>query len=127
MAAENDRSIASILGDIADHVERIVRAEFRLARIELRDELRRLERASMLLAVGLVVATLATAFILLAIVYALSTVMTPSAAALLVGVVTAAGSIACVTAGLKRLNGITLPKTTATLQENLQWTKTRAR
>jgi len=127
MAAENDRSIASILGDIADHVERIVRAEFRLARIELRDELRRLERASMLLAVGLVVATLAMAFVLLAIVYALSTVMTPSAAALLVGVVTAAGSIACVTAGYKRLNGITLPKTTASLQENLQWTKTRAR
>jgi len=79
MAAENDRSITSIFGDIAEHVERIVRAEFRLARVELRDELRRLERASLLLGVGLVAATLAMAFVLLAIVYALSTVMTPSA------------------------------------------------
>jgi uncharacterized membrane protein len=129
-----DRSFASILGDVADHVQRIVRAEFRLARLEVREELRRLERASVLLAVGLVAATLAIALILLAAVYALSTVMAPSAAALLVGVVVAAVSIACVLAGWKRLYGISLPRTTttiqktsATIQENLQWTKTRAR
>jgi len=127
MAVESDRSITNILAGIAEHVDTIVRAQFRLARVELRDEIRRLERASMLLAVGLVVATLAAAFILLAVVYALSTVMTLSAAALLVGVVTAACAIALATAGWKRLNGITLQKTATTLQENFQWTKTRVR
>jgi hypothetical protein len=129
-----ERSFASILGDIAEHVQRIVRAEFRLARLEVREEIRRLERASVLLAAGLVAATLAIALILLAAVYALSTVMTPSSAALLVGLVVAAVSLICVTAGWKRLYGISLPKTTSTIQqtsaviqENFQWTKTRAR
>jgi len=127
MTVEGDRSITGILADIAEHVDTIVRAQFRLARVELRDELRRLERASMLLAVGLVIATMAMGFVLLAVVYALSTVMTLSAAALLVGLVTAAAAIAFVIAGWKRLHGITLEKTAATLQENIQWTKTRAR
>jgi len=134
MAAENDRSITSIIGDIAEHLERIVRAEFRLARVELRDELRRLERASVLLVIGMVVGLLAVACLLLAAIYALSLVMAPPAAALLVGVITAAIGIACITAGWKRVSGISLPKTTATLQatsasiqENFQWTKTRAR
>lgn len=127
MAVDSTRSFASLLGDIAGSVERIARAEFRLARLELRQEIRRLERASLLLAVGAVVGSLALAFVLLAIVYALSTVMSPTSAALLVGLVAAAGSIICVTAGLKRLTGITLPKTTASIQESLQWTKTRAR
>ena|SRR5580765_5848043 len=126
MAVDIDRSIARILGDIADHVERIMRAEFRLARMELGGELRRLQRASIVLAAGVVAVTLAMAFVLLAIVYALSTVMTPFAAALLVGVVTAAIGLICVTAGWKRLHGITLPRTAARLQENFQWTKTRA-
>jgi len=129
-----ERSFASIFGDIAEHVQRIVRAEIRLARVEVRDEIRRLERASALLAVGLVAAMLAIGLILLAAVYALSTVMAPPAAALLVGVVVAALSLICVVAGWKKLYGISLPKTTNTIQqtshaiqENFQWTKIRAR
>jgi hypothetical protein len=127
MTVDSPRSVSSMLGDIAGSVERIARAEFRLARVEFRNEIRRLERASLLVAVGAVVASLALAFMLLAAVYALSTVMTPPAAALLVGLVAAAVSLICVTAGMKRMTGIALPKTTASIQESFQWTKTRAR
>lgn len=121
MAVVSDRPITSILGEMADHVERIVRAELTLATMKLRDEMRRFERASLLLATGLAAALLAAAFVLLAIVFALAAVMPPPAAALLVGVVTAAAGIACVAAGWKRLSSAATD-TRVTIEEALPWT-----
>ena len=105
MAVVSERPITSILGEMADHVERIVRAELMLATVRLRDEMRRFERASLLLAVGLAVAALAAVFVLLAIVFALATVMSLPLAALLVGVVTAAVALACLAAGWNQIVG----------------------
>ena len=85
--------VNSPLGDLAGHLDRLARSKFRLARFELRLEIRRLSRAAALLAVGFVIGSLALAFLLLALVYALAPALSPVAAALFVAVITATGAL----------------------------------
>ena len=129
MAAESDRSIASVLGDIVGNVQQIIRAEVRLAKVEVGEEIARAGRGGMTAAAGAVLCMMALGFVLLSAVYALALVWPAWAAALTVGA--AAGVIGgvCIRAGLSRLKQVNLapPKTVATLQENIQWAKTRAR
>ena|SRR5262245_41500105 len=128
MAEDYERSTVSIVGDIAGHVDTLVRAQFRLARTEFQQECRRLARASVALAIGGVLLLFAVGFVLLAIVHALTPTLGPGVAALVVGIVVAILAIIPLVAGMQRLRrGISMPKTTASLQENLQWTKTLAR
>jgi len=76
-----------------------------------------------------VLCTMALGFLLLALVYALALVWPAWAAALAVGAGAAVIGGVCISAGLSRLKQVKLapPKTVATLQENIQWAKTRAR
>ena len=64
---------------------------------------------------------------MLAAVYGLATVMAPWAAALIVAVGSAAVAGIAVAAGLKSFQNLGLPKTAATIQENVQWAKTRVK
>ena len=129
MAAEGDRSIASVLGDIVGNVQQIIRAEVRLAKIEVGEEIARAGRGGVIAAAGAVLCTMALGFMLLAAVYALALVWPAWAAALAVGAGAAVIGGVCISAGLSRLKQVKLapPKTVATLQENIQWAKTRAR
>jgi hypothetical protein len=119
--------VHNTLGDLAGHLDRLARAKFRLARLELRMEIRRLSRAAALLAVGFVIGSMAVAFLLLALVYALSPTLSPGTAALLVAVMTGAGALIALTAGMKRFTGITLRRTNARLHGHLQWARTLAK
>ena len=129
MAAEGDRSIASVLGDIVGNVQQIIRAEVRLAKVEVGEEIARAGRGGVIAAAGAVLCTMALGFMLLAAVYALALVWPAWAAALAVGAGAAVIGGVCISAGLSRLKQVKLapPKTVATLQENIQWAKTRAR
>jgi uncharacterized membrane protein YqjE len=127
MAAQDERSFGQVLGDIADNVQQIVRAEVRLAKAELREDVVMLKRGAALVAIGAVTAAIALAFLLLAAVYALAAVIAPWAAALIVAVAAGVLGGACVSAGLKSMKHLGLPRTAETIQENVQWAKTRAR
>lgn len=125
--ASAERSIGDVLRDIAGNVQHIVRAEIRLAKAELRDDAIKVKRGVMLVCAGALVGALGLGFALLAVVYALAVNMEPWAAAAIVaaGALVAAGL--SVAAGLKGMRDVGLPRSTATIQENVQWAKTRAR
>ena len=76
---------------------------------------------------GFVIGSLALAFLLLALVYALAPALSPVAAALFVAVITATGALLSLNAGMKRLTGITLRRTNARLHGHLQWARTLAK
>ena len=123
---EGERSIAAVLTDIVGNVQQIVRAEIRLATLEVRQEAAKAGRSAILLIAGGAIAVLALAFALLACVYALGTVVAPWIAALTVAA--AAGSVGgtFIAVGIKRMHHVAIPppRTMATIEENIQWAKT---
>ena len=127
--ADSDRSIAHMVSDIIGDVQQIVRAEVRLARAEIREELGKAKRGVMFLAAGAVVVMMAFGVGLLAAVYALALVWPSWAAALTVAGVVAIVGIAVLAAGLKQMKDVTLTpeRTVSTIKENIQWAKTRTR
>jgi uncharacterized membrane protein YqjE len=122
-----ERSIAEVLGNIVGNVQHIVRAEIRLAKAELREDAVRVKRGMSFLAIAGVIGLFALGFLFLAAVYALSMVVAPWLAALIVAVAIAVIAAALASAGLKSMKNLGLPRTAETIQENVQWLKTRAR
>ena len=119
-----NRSIPEILSDVLSNVQDIVRAEVKLAKAELGEELNRARSSGLLIGVGVVAAIFSALFLLLTCVYALALFMPDWAAALVVAL--AVGVVAAVTIslGLKRFKSIeAAPKTAATLKENVRWAK----
>lgn len=129
MSTSADRPLSAILSDIVGNVQQMVRAEIRLAKVELREEVAKAKRGALLLVGGALLGVLALGVLLLAAVYALSTIVAPALAALIVGVVAAVVAGAAAAAGAKQFSRVNLPppKTSATVQETIQWAKTQAR
>jgi len=127
MAAPGERTIADVLGDIAGNIQQIVRAEMRLAKAELRDDLVKVRSAAVLVACGAVAGILGIAFVLLAMVYALSIVVAPWAAALIVGGGTVVIAAICLSMAGKALKDVGVPRTAETIREDIQWAKTRVK
>ena len=119
-----ERPVSQVLGDIVDNVQQIVRAELRLAKAELQDDLVLMKRTAILVSASAIAGILAVSLFCLAAVYALATTVPPWAAALIVGAALAFVALFCVMAARKHIAGVGLPRTTATLQENMQWVKT---
>ena len=123
-----ERSIASLVKDIVGNLQQIIRAEVRLAKVEVGEELARARRAVALLVVGVLFATMALGCLILAAVYGLAHFVQPWAAALLValGVGAIGGLLAAI--GATQLKRVSLPARTVTsVQENIQWAKAQAR
>ena len=125
MAAQAERTIADVLNDIIGNVQQIVRAEMRLAKVEIREEVIKLRSAAALFACGAVAGLYCIAFLLLAMVYALATVIAPWTAALIVGVGTALVAAICIVAAGKALKHVGVPRTIDTIREDIQWAKTQ--
>lgn len=125
MAMQNDRSVPEVLQDIVRNLQEIIRSEFRLAKTEIKEEASKARKPSMAIGLGALLAIYAVGILLLAIFYALSTVVAPWLAALIVGVVVLALSGAFITTGTKRLKEVrAVPeKTIESVKENLQWAK----
>lgn len=125
MAGENGRSIAGVLQDIVANVQAIIRAEIRLARTEVKEEITSLGSAAGMLAGGAIAALFTVWLLLLTILYALSTVVPIWAAALLLFAVMAIVSFTLLTTGKRWLKTVpkTPQKTIETMKENVQWVK----
>jgi uncharacterized membrane protein YqjE len=121
---DEHRSISEVLGDIADDVQHIVRSELQLAKVELRKEIGKAISAGVLFGIGVLLLIFAVLFLLLAAVYALSIVLPAWAAALIVGGGIGLIAALCVAAGVARSRRMrALPQTTATMKENVEWTR----
>jgi uncharacterized membrane protein YqjE len=122
--AASIRSIPEILGDVLTNIRDIVRAEVRLAKAELGEELSRARSGGVLIGVGAVAAIFSALFLLLACVYVLGRVMPNWAAALVVAAAVGVAAAVTLALGLKRFKTIqAAPKTAASLQENVRWAK----
>jgi uncharacterized membrane protein YqjE len=119
-----DRSISTVLGDIVDNIQDIVRSELRLAKTELAQEMGKAASAGMMIGVGALLLTFTAVFALLAIVYALSLVVPAWAAALIVAAGVGLIAALCLGLGIKRFKTVrAAPRTTASLKENVEWAK----
>jgi uncharacterized membrane protein YqjE len=124
MAIETNRSFSELLQDIVANVQQIIRSEVLLAKTEIKEEGTQAVRAGRLLAGGAAVGFYALGFLLLCCVYALTSVVAPWLAALIVGV--GLGIIAAVllNVGSRRFREIRAPeKTIQSLKEDVQWAK----
>jgi uncharacterized membrane protein YqjE len=123
-----ERSIASLVKDIVGNLQQIIRAEVRLAKVEVAEELTKARRAMVFLAVGALFATMAVGCLILAAVYLLAHFVQPWAAAVLVAVGVGAIAGVLVAIGATQLKSVSLPARTVTsVQENIQWAKAQAR
>jgi len=119
-----NRPISAVLHDIVGNIQHIVRSEMRLAKTELREELRKSASAGVMLGVGVVGLMFSVLFVLLAAVYALSLVVPSWMAALIVGAGLGLIAAVCVAIGISRFKRVrAAPKTTATVKENVEWAK----
>lgn len=121
-----ERPISHVLGDIVGNLQHIVRSEIRLAKAELQDDVQMMKRGAILLSVAAVAGILAVGLLCLAAVYALALVVPPWAAALIVAVVILFVAVICALSARRQVAGVGMRRTTATLQENMQWVKTHA-
>jgi uncharacterized membrane protein YqjE len=121
----SERSAGEVLKDIVANLQEIIRSEVRLARVEIKEETGKMASASAVLAAGAVLGLYALFFIFLATVYMLTTVLSPAASALIVGVVLAVISGILVMAGRGRLKNVSPKpeKTIDSVKENIEWLK----
>jgi hypothetical protein len=119
------RTVPELLGNIVDNIQQIIRSEFRLAKAELQEKGSRASKPATTLGAGFLLGLYGLGFLLLAAVYALSTIMAAGLAALIVGGFLALVSIVLVTSSAKKLKALNPApeKTIQTLQENLRWAK----
>ena len=124
-----DRSIGTVLSDIVSDLQQIVRAEVRLAKTEVREEVAKAKRGATFMVAGLVALVLSVGLLLLALVYALAIVWPPWAAALAVAVGVGLVGAALTMSGKTQISHVDLPpqKTVSSVRENLQWAKTRTK
>ena len=122
--ASGIRSIPDILKDVLTNIQDIVRAEVRLAKAELGEELSRAGSGGLLIGVGAVAAIFSALFLLLTCVYALGLVMPYWAAALIVAAAVGIAAAVTLGLGLKRFKTIhAAPETAASLKENVRWAR----
>lgn len=96
---EDGRSFRIVVQDILGNVEHLVRAELRLAKTEVRGEI----RAATLVIAGAAIANLALAFLLLCAFSLLEETLSPWLAALIVAAAAAAMASMVTLIGLKRM------------------------
>jgi uncharacterized membrane protein YqjE len=128
MSVRDPRSVPDVVRDIVANLQEIVRSEFRLAKIEVKEEARKAARAGTMFAIGLILALYAAGFVFLAAVHALSLVVPGWLASVIVGVALGLIAMGMVLAGKKRIAAVKAPeKTMESMRENVQWAKSQAR
>jgi uncharacterized membrane protein YqjE len=125
LSASPQRPISSIFQEIGTHLSEILRSEFQLARVELRQDFAEVAKASLWLVVGGVFAMYAFGLMLLSAVYGLGEVLPLWASALIIGTSMAFVAAVLLLIGRRKLKVTSLrpDKTLQTLQENVTWLK----
>lgn len=125
---QNGRSMAEVLQDIVANIQEIFRSEFRLVKLEIQQQAAVASRSAVPLIIGLLLGLYALGFLLLAAVHALSIVVDPWLASLIVGAAVLAISVALINVGKNRLKQLKVPeKTVESVKENMQWAKQQIR
>jgi uncharacterized membrane protein len=119
-AAADPRSIAQVLGDVVSNLQDILHAEIRLAQAETREELRTLRSASALMLIGVLGGLLSAFFLLLAVVAALSFVISVWVAALIVALVMAVVCAIILRAGANQMRS-RAAKAAVRVKEKAEW------
>jgi hypothetical protein len=116
-------TIGEALGNLLADVGELIRSEIQLARTEVVGDLAVVGRASGYLIAGGAIAYLGVAFVLVAVMFALESLMSPWLAALIVGVVVLVVGGVLAWTGYKRLKSMNpLPeRTIETLREDVEW------
>jgi uncharacterized membrane protein YqjE len=124
----DEPTLGELLGNLTTDVQRLLRAEVELAKVETREELSRVADAGKYVSVALGTAVLAVFLLSFAAAWGLAEIMPVGVAFLIVGVVYAA--VAVVTGIRARDRARTVhpvpEQTIETLKEDVQWAKTRA-
>jgi hypothetical protein len=125
----DDRPFSRIVQEIVTHLTELVRSEIRLAREEVRADIAQAARASMFVAVGALFGLYAFGFVLLGVVYALGTRITPWLSALIVAVGVGVISAIFLQIGRSKMKQADLKpdRTLRSLQENVTWMKKQVR
>ena len=120
-----ERSVSDVLQDILRNLQDMVRAEIRLAKVELREEGRRAVSSGIWIGTGAVAAASAWIFMLWTLAYALATRMPMWAATLVVALAMAAAAAVLIKGGMDRIKRIQpIPeRTVEAVKENLEWMK----
>ena len=120
-----ERSVSDVLQAIARDLHDMVRAEIRLVKVEMREEVRRAVSSSVWFGAGAVGAASAWIFLLWTVAYALATKMPMWTATLVIAVVMAAAAAVLLMGGIRRARRLqAIPeRTMESLKENLEWMK----
>jgi|SRR5665213_234629 len=125
MSSHTERTLPELLQGAIGNIEEIISSEFRLQKAEIKESTAKLRGPVTLLGVGFTLSLYAVGFLLLAVVYKLSTTMDAWMAALLVGgglAVIAIVTLISATTKLKHVN-VVPEKTVDTMEENIAWAK----
>jgi len=124
-----ERSLSSLLSDLAGETVELLRQELSLFKAELQEKLSRAGGGAAALAAAALIGFSGWLFLLLAAVYALAIVVPPWAAALIVGVLVLAiaGVLALIGRNRMRADALTPERTLRSLREDQAWIKERFR
>lgn len=125
MPGQNGRSVPEVLQDIVGNIQEIIRSEFSLAKIEIKQEAAQAKGPAIMWLIGGALGLYALGFLLLTAVLGMAIVMPIWMAALIVGAVLTVISIALLSAAGSRLKQAhKVPeRTIESLKENVQWAK----
>jgi uncharacterized membrane protein YqjE len=125
MAGQNERSVPEVLQDIVGNIQEIIRSEFTLAKIEVKQEAAQAKGLLVMWLIGGALGLYALGFMLFTAMLGMATVMPMWLAALIVAVVLTVISIAMLSVASNRLKQVRkVPeRTIETLKENVQWAK----
>lgn len=119
------RSFSDVFQDIVRDIHEIIRAEFRLAKAELRDEASQASASIAIMAAGAFAAAFALQFLFWAITFALALVMPMWAATLIVTAALGISGAVLLSVGRYRFRRtqVTPIRTVATFKENVEWVR----
>jgi uncharacterized membrane protein YqjE len=119
-----ERSMGDIMRDIMAHAQEIIRSEIKLARVETKEEAKKLMQAGVVGAAGGVLALLGLLFLCLTGMFALAIVMPMWGAALCMMALLFIAGGALLAAGRQRFKTVNMPeRTIGEMKENVQWLK----
>jgi len=124
-----ERSLATLLSDVAGETVELVRQELALFKAELQEKLSKAGIGAALVGAGALIAYSGWLFLLLAAVYALALVVPAWAAALIVGalVLGIGGVLALIGKSRMRADALTPDRSMRSLREDQAWIKERYR
>jgi uncharacterized membrane protein YqjE len=118
-------SWGELIGELAGQLVGLARDEVALARRELEQKLKTVQSAAAVVAIGAIVALIATLSVCAAVIIALAEYVGPWQSALIVGLILGMAAGATILIGVSRFKRTSLrpEKTIETLEENKEWLK----